>query len=307
MRVSSLPFAGVFFSVLVASQRLTKPPLQQNLDNLKQGLVNNLKVTPHTKERLAAGWMPARCKVVANEENLNPADFQVWRVRYNDCSEPWVMCYHKNSPKPLNNLVNTFGRLPVHTRDYVRHVISAPSPDNWAYIFDASIVFFGNTLDNLAVHLHETGHALDLGNAYPAKPLSSSDRWRNAYQQDSAVPDPYSQTNQVENVAQNTVVASFHKNVNGGFPGVNPNSRRIVNQYSTVVQQQKEGGDLLIPGGKCRKRLPNNELVPVGGNSRVMGEAVQEKPDVSIKDSALEVMAEVSYDTREACNGTVFT
>lgn len=221
------------------------------------------------------------------------------------------MCYHKNSPKPFDTLVNTFGRLPVHTRDFVRHVVSVPSPNDYAYNFDANVVFFGNTLNSLNVHLHESAHSLDLQNAYPEKPLSSSAKWLNAYRQDSAVPDPYSQTNQVENVAQNTVVASYQKNVPGGFTGLNPNANRIKNQFSTVVAQQKDGGNLLIPGGNCRKRLPNSEAVPVGGTGQAVAaastEAIGEKPDVSIKDTTLEILPEVSFDTREACNGTVFT
>ncbi|KAL8804871.1 MAG: hypothetical protein Q9200_005647 [Gallowayella weberi] len=285
---------------MAASQKLTKPPLQPNLDNLKQGLVNNLKLTQSTEERVKAGWMPKACKDIANEEGKKPADFQVWKVKYND-----------DSPESFDALVKTFGRLPVHTRDYVRHVVSVPSAKDYAYNSDANVVFFGNTLNNLNVHLHESAHSLDIQKAYSDKQLSTSAKWLGAYRQDSAVPDPYSQTNQVENVAQNTVVASFQKNVPGGFSKLNPNANKIKNQYSTVIAEQKAGGDLLIPGGKCRKRLPNSESVPVGGTGQTLAaatiESIGDKPDMSIQDTTLEVLPDVPFDTREACNGTAFT
>lgn len=67
----------------------------------------------------------------------------------------------------------------------------------------------------------------------------------------------------------------------------------------------------MIPGGKCRKRLPNSEAVRVGGASRVVGAAafddVGEKPDVGIKDAEVEVLEVVPVDTREGCKGTAFT
>ncbi|KAI4270971.1 MAG: hypothetical protein LQ337_006347 [Flavoplaca oasis] len=312
MYISCLAIVGAFFTALAASQELTKPPVQDNLDNLKQGLVNNLKVTQSSREKFRAGWMPKVCKDIANDEKRNPADFQIWKVKYNDCPEPWIMCYHRNSPSPLDALINTFGRLPVHTRDFVRHVVSIPSDGAFAYNLDGTVVFFGTTLNNLPVHIHEAAHSLDLENAYPLKPLSSSSKWLQAYDKDSAVPDPYAQSNQVENVAQNTVVATFDRNVPGGIEKVMKDSGKIKNQYTTVLNQQKEGGGLLVPGGKCRKRLPNSEAVPVGPSSRVMRaraevEEMGERPDVSFQDKEVEVLEVVPFDTREACKGTAFT
>ncbi|KAL8996868.1 MAG: hypothetical protein Q9169_003720 [Polycauliona sp. 2 TL-2023] len=305
MLASSLVVVGAFFSALAASQRLNKPPIQDSLDKLKSGLLNNLKVTQSTREKFRAGWMPEVCKDVAIKEKKNPADFQIWKVKYNDCSEPWIMCYHRNSNQPLDALVNTFGRLPIHTRDFVRHIVSIPSDQTYAYNMNGNIVFFGATLNSLPIHLHEAAHSLDLQGAYPSKPLSSSPKWLNAYEKDSAVPDGYSQNNQIENVAQNTVVASFDRNVPGGVAKVLEESRKIKNQYSTVLSEQNEGGNLLVPGGKCRKRLPNSEAVPVGATSRVKGaralEEMAEKPDVSIKDTELEILDEVPFNTREAC------
>ncbi|KAL8657520.1 MAG: hypothetical protein Q9226_001834 [Calogaya cf. arnoldii] len=312
MHVSSFALVGAFFSAFGASQGLNKPPLQDNLDNLKQGLINNLKVTPSTREKFRAGWMPKACMDIANEEQKNPADFQVWKVKYNDCSEPWIMCYHKDSNQPLDALINTFGRLPVHTRDFVRHLVSVPSSEWKAYNMDGNIVFFGQTLNVLPVHIHESAHSLDFQKAFPETPLSDSPKWLQAYNKDSAVLDNYSKKAQAENVAQFTVAATFGKNVPGGLEKVIKGSEKVKNQYDMLVQQQKEGGDLLVPGGKCRKRLPNSEAVKIGGgaNSRVMGarslKEEDEKPDVNFKDTELEILEVVPIDTRESCKGTKF-
>ncbi|KAL8991624.1 MAG: hypothetical protein Q9169_007808, partial [Polycauliona sp. 2 TL-2023] len=82
-------------------------------------------------------------------------------------------------------------------------------------------------------------------------------KWTNEYNQDSAVPDPYAQTNQVENVAQNTAVTTYERNVPGGFFGLNPNANRIFHQYATVDTQQRETSppNLLV---RVRRRLASS-------------------------------------------------
>ena len=101
MHISSLAIVGAFFTALAASQELTKPPVQDNLDNLKRGLVNNLKVTQSSREKFRAGWMPKVCKDIANNEKRKPADFQIWKVKYNDVrsaahSTPFSINPHPN-------------------------------------------------------------------------------------------------------------------------------------------------------------------------------------------------------------------
>ena len=222
------------------------------------------------------------------------------------------MCYHRNSASPINALIDTFGRLPVRTREYIRHVVSIPADRPWGYHMDGTLTLLGSAIDSLAIQFHEAAHSLDLENAYPLKPLSSSPEWLQAYDKDSAVPDPYAQASQTENVAQNTVVAAFDKLVPGGIKGVMQNSGLIRNQYELILSQQAAGGDLLIPGGRCTKRMPNSQPVWVGMTSRVMRaraevEKMGKRPDVSIHDPDLEILEVMPSDTREACKGTAFT
>lgn len=124
---------------------------------------------------------------------------------------------------------------------------------------------------DLTVFIHETGHSLDLLGAYPQKPLSSSKLWLKQYAKDSHVPDPYSQTDQVEDLAQNTVVAAYDLNVPGGFGTVEPRWREVFHQFHTIETEQMEAGNLLDSGGVCRRRLKNSKAVRVEGNLTYAG------------------------------------
>lgn len=99
-------------------------------------------------------------------------------------------------------------------------------------------------------------------------PLSPSDTFYNAYEADTNVPDTYASSNLVEDVAQNTVVAAFDQNIDGGYPSIEPNWQGIQNQYNVLVNEAQDAGlgnSLLIPGQNqtCSQRLPPSEAVPV--------------------------------------------
>ncbi|KAL9601450.1 MAG: hypothetical protein Q9219_002516 [cf. Caloplaca sp. 3 TL-2023] len=281
MHVFGISATITALAALVSTQTLNKPPLQQNLDNLKQGLLNNLKATANTRSPYQAGQIPADCKTIAQREGFRPADIRAVNVNNG----------------PIDDLINRFGRLPVHARQYVRHVVSLPAANGYAYNDGGNIVFFGVTLSDMNVHIHETAHSLDLLNAYPDKPLSSSAKWLNAYNSDPNVPDPYSQTNQVENVAQNTVVATFDRNVPGGFPGLNPNANKIRSQY-TLVQTEASNANptmLLVQGGTCTARLANSNPVPVGAAAATLASAGSEAVPAGLAE-----IAKVNFNTNAA-------
>ena len=153
---------------------------------------------------------------------------------------------------------------------------------------------------DLTVFIHETGHSLDLLGAYPDKPLSSSSNWLSHYAKDSHVPDPYSQTNQLEDLAQNTVVAAYNLNVAGGFGAVEPKWREVYNQFHTIGDEQAKAGNMLVKGGVCRARLANSPVVNAKGRSMVMARGLGEPPDVRLSDS-VDVIEPVEFDTSEDC------
>lgn len=86
MHITSISTTVALLAALVSSQRLTKPPLQQNLDNLQAGFANNLRVVTSTRTAFQAGYIPSDCKTIAQREGFNPADIQVWNVKYADVS-----------------------------------------------------------------------------------------------------------------------------------------------------------------------------------------------------------------------------
>ncbi|KAI4194460.1 MAG: hypothetical protein LQ350_007759 [Teloschistes chrysophthalmus] len=152
----------------------------------------------------------------------------------------------------------------------------------------------------LTVFIHESGHSLDLLGAYADKPLSASQNWLDNYNQDSAVPDPYAQTNQVENVAQNTVVDSYNLNVPGGFGGLEPGWQKMFHQYATVQTEQRNAGNLLVPGGTCTSRLVNSAPVMQAGKRR-RGTFLGSKPNIALP-SDENVIPAKEFSTPSTCD-----
>lgn len=218
-------------------------------------------------------------------------------------------------------MIDLFGRVPVKARQWVRYLIYLPDRKllsisfgvlhgeltpvanmTWAYNSGGNIAMFGRVDGDLTVFIHETGHSLDFLGAYPDKPLSNSTKWLAQYSKDSHVPDSYAQTNQLEDVAQNTVVANYDLNVPGGFRAIEGNWSGISHQFHTIEVEQKKASGLLEPGGVCGKRLENSQTVPVVGSSRVMARGLGGPPDSKLSDS-VDVIEPAEFDTREDCKG----
>lgn len=288
--------SALLFTVSVAA-KLSKPPLHENLDYLEAGLKAHLQSPPYQVTEWNPGWIAEDCKSIAENENLNPADVKTYSVKYDDCSAPWILCRHKDSPSPVGNLFDRMGRLPVGTRQFVRHVIALPDPNSGhAYNANGNVAMF-NIVDSVSVFIHEAGHSLDFQQAFVDTPLSTSANWINNYNQDSAVPDPYAQTNQAENVAQNIVVSTFNENVPGKFIGVEPNAAKIFHQYATVITEARNAGNLITAGGTCTRRLANSGAVYIGGRRmKKRGTA----PDTSLGDD-IEVLAPQTYHSGSDC------
>ncbi|KAI9792066.1 MAG: hypothetical protein M1816_003048 [Peltula sp. TS41687] len=275
-------YKNVFASLLCASsvawaELLDKPALRDNLNHLKQGLMDYLPSTPSTYTKWPRGWIADDCKSMTEKAGLDPVNVTTYAVTYNDCDTPWILCWHKDSPSPLTNLIDRFGRLPVRTREWVRHVIALPDPKgNNAYNDRGNIAMF-NQVDNMNVFVHEAAHSLDLLGAFrhaEHTPLNNWANWTANYELDSHVPDNYARVNQVENVAQNTVVATFNANVQGGLEIVEPNWEKSYN--------------LIRPGGTCSRRLTNSDAVPIVDmaisrvRSRDAAGQLGDKPDVGL-------------------------
>lgn len=178
----------------------------------------------------------------------------------------------------------------------------SPANNTYAYNVGGNIAMFDRINGDLTVFIHETGHSLDLFGAYPDNPLSSSKNWLESYARDTHVPDPYSQTDQFENVAQNTVVAAYDLNVPGGIQGVEPKWHGLRNQLRTLEGEQSLNEGFLLSGGVCNKRLENSKAVRVDGQSknRIARGLAEQPPDVGLSGS-VDVIEPVDFDTRDGC------
>ena len=118
-----------FFSVAIigASLALAASPSKPEISpaiprgTMETDLRNNLHPTQSTWDYWGSGWIPQGCKDLANQYKLNPSDFTIFNVHYTDCGEAWVMCRHKNAGASEIDMIDIFGRLPVHMRSYIRY------------------------------------------------------------------------------------------------------------------------------------------------------------------------------------------
>ncbi|KAL3435590.1 hypothetical protein BDV09DRAFT_204020 [Aspergillus tetrazonus] len=243
--------ASALFLTLARAE-LDKPALTSDLDYLLEGNANNL---PTVNSQIAGwpnGYIPKDCQDLGSGEGYNASEFEVYEVTYDDCADPWLFCRHKDVEVDIATAAETFSKLPVK----VRQILLMPGA-NSAFAINGNVAFFGTTGSNVDVMIHESAHGLD-GFAAFGENLSSSDGFLAAYDADTHVPDNYARSSQAENVAQNTVVAVYDKNVPGGFPGVQEQYTAILNQYSYI---QDKAGDALVPGGTCDRHLENSEIV----------------------------------------------
>ncbi|KAL8756286.1 MAG: hypothetical protein Q9184_004548 [Pyrenodesmia sp. 2 TL-2023] len=286
--------------------KLDKPPIVDNLDYLQEGLLQNFPSASANTDAWGPGWIPKDCKDIVTGAKLNPADITTYNVNYDDCNTAWVLCYHKDNPTPFQNVVETFGRVPVGARQFVRHVVALPDTSGHAFNANGNLAMFDIDADILTVYLHETAHSLDLQGAYDGGQLSSSKKWWDEYSQDPNIPDPYAGSDSIENVAQNTVIAAYDTVVPGGYAAIEPRAGDIFRQYATVITKQRESGDLLVPSGTCGRRLQNSETVEVDDGGAKLRRGVRargDKPDTSLGEG-IEVIERVEFNTGESCSRT---
>ena len=112
----------------------------------------------------------------------------------------------------------------------------------------------------------------------------------------------------MENLAQNVVIAAYDLNVPGGFQGLEKGWMAIKNQTTVMNMEQRQGGDLLVPGGMCTQRLENSPAVRAGnetkkgGKRRVRSRRREDdgRPDVSLAEE-LAVIPGKEFSTQGAC------
>lgn len=116
-----LPLIGGASLVLAGNP--SKPEMNPGFprDRFETDLRNNLHPTHSKWDYWGAGWIPQGCKDIATGHGLNPNDFTIFNVHYDDCGEAWTFCRHKNAGASEIDMIDIFGRMPVHMRSYIRY------------------------------------------------------------------------------------------------------------------------------------------------------------------------------------------
>ncbi|KAF2478306.1 uncharacterized protein BDR25DRAFT_365466 [Lindgomyces ingoldianus] len=204
------------------------------------------------------------CKTWFTKLSLDAKDLETWNVTYPDvyisqtqlCDEPWVMCRHKNAPYSMQNTSYYFGHIPVHMRTHIHHVIALPATNHGG----KSAI---NERDNVVLQGNPSFHDMLAAVAkstamygYPGivGPYSDSKNWLDAYNHDSAICNPVASLNQLENLAQETVMALVDLHTMTGMSGISTEWKKIQNQYTQI--QKDIYLDALKPGkgAKCLAR-----------------------------------------------------
>lgn len=182
-------------------------------------------------------------------------------------------------------MIDLFGRLPIHERQYITNVVAVPGGGS-AYETSAIVVFQG-PVGTPSVFQHEVGHAVD---AYHNDVGSSeTSLFKDAINADTCVPDDYSNSSKsplpyitrvltspgnAEDYTQVSVLALYEIVNPGGLDPIG-NWRCLEKQKNAVNQLQ---GDAMIPGGSCTFRWADAAIVSMGPATGNGKRAVGAKP-----------------------------
>ncbi|KAF3932656.1 hypothetical protein ABW19_dt0201483 [Dactylella cylindrospora] len=215
-------------------------------------------------ERWGEGWIPQGCKDRFLSKNLLASDAEVFNVKYSDCDRAWTFCRHNTAELSIEQMADSFGRMPVHMRSLVRHAIALPQNGCSAQAFTdrGDIVMFG-PCTGVTVWLHETGHQLD-SRLKPAERFSGTQEWLEALGADTCVPDSYANTNTVEDFAQVTVVSQYNTLL--GFKPTEKYPGCLDHRHGLLEHNFR--ALYLEYGGSCSSRPADSEIVSTATTKR---------------------------------------
>ncbi|KLU85095.1 hypothetical protein MAPG_04127 [Magnaporthiopsis poae ATCC 64411] len=292
-----LAIASVFYTAHAQNNdKPTKASIEPKMDGNK--VSERLNVVLKTTQYKIEPWkdnnyIAADCARIAKERGVSPNDFDVFYVRYADCGEPWVFCREKKSKASDKDLADSFGKMPVRSRSYVRHVIGlAGRPDiKFAGLWTGpgSDIILVDKPD-IKVMVHELMHAVDhmamaKHTGGTMKPLSGTNLWRSEWAKDPKTVTPYASNGWSDNFAEVGVYALYDKTVPGGLGAIQPKFADVQHQIRTL---QKYAGQTMIPGGSCSARIQPSKAVlkSAAGGRRKRGL----KPDLSFHDDSISVI-----------------
>ncbi|KAH8885310.1 hypothetical protein GQ53DRAFT_770189 [Thozetella sp. PMI_491] len=213
--------------------------------------------------------VPQACKNAATDPkvNLNPADFYVLVVTYEDCADPWVIFKHKNSLDSDKVILEFLSNL----------VIMPNVPGFAAYEAGGYVVLFGNNV-RLGTMAHEFSHVLD--------EIALAEYLKNGEQE-------FSSTSWDENFAESsrralTNMLLIQKGTKDGLISINENASRISHQINTYQNYLQK---IIFPeGGRCTGKVASTPAVPVSNSVKVSARDKGLMPNVNLSGEVPEIV-----------------
>ncbi|KAK0730227.1 hypothetical protein B0H67DRAFT_652072 [Lasiosphaeris hirsuta] len=198
------------------------------------------------------------------------ADFTVYEVLYNDCDQPFHLCYHKdvsqNTIGPIGMIYN-WGLVPIGMRQYVGNAVVIPIPNDpnlpgrTAHQAGPSVVFQEDFFVRWSVIAHELSHSVDMyKSSTPGLRFSESAEWRTAVGDDSHLSSVYGRSNYVEEFAEIGIMAAYDIGSEGRLPDVEPDWTKVEHQLDFVTKVF--GTDLMLGRTGCPAKVGSTYSVP---------------------------------------------
>ncbi|KAK3315069.1 hypothetical protein B0H66DRAFT_593705 [Apodospora peruviana] len=202
---------------------LGKPLISPPFPPLEQNLMNALTPTQSTNDAWEWGYIPQKCKAVAEGVGFSPYDLTVFNIHYTDCSDvnsdmSRHYVYHSSPILSGVDLLQTQGfsrepdrhalplwpyagedeklYLPCRWYEYlfwltvlmIASIASLPGTTSAeTYPSTGDSVYYGNVREpqKQTLWVHETAHFIDWHNGPTGNYLSSTSAWLNAYKRGS--------------------------------------------------------------------------------------------------------------------------
>ncbi len=100
--------------------------------------------------------LPTTCTPYIKPGGECPTTITLVQVRYDDCEDPWILCYCDSASISLSDAMVNLGRVPVGLRRYISTVLILPDDECHAYtLTNGDLHMFGNC--SMTTWIHEVG------------------------------------------------------------------------------------------------------------------------------------------------------
>jgi hypothetical protein len=173
----------------LSAQALNKQPLFSGLSDLDFSFLEPPRRRPTSLE---GDKTLCYCNEGAQPQSVYTVKY------YGSHYQSVVLCICPDAVMSTNYMIDTMGKVPYAIRLNDKAMISATTGTCGGAASSGDVINFCGENMHVTVFIHESAHSFDKGK-------SGSQEWIDAVTKDSCVPDPYANTNYVEDFAQMVV------------------------------------------------------------------------------------------------------